>query len=217
MGSRNDIRAGRRSRAVAFDLRGFSEYMRVNARFGADQGPTWTYVLPSVVVATANASGARTAVFTYDPFGEPNATTGVRFRFTGQQFLSTPGLYYYKARFYSAALGRFLQTDPVGYRDDENLYAYVGNNPINAIDSTGLASVFTGGSFVTGANNRPGDLQCSGGRCQSGGDYGTSGYYQFSSGILCQKCALYKTGAEDLPVAEQADILRPFTYYGSGE
>ncbi|MFM0079931.1 toxin C-terminal domain-containing protein [Paraburkholderia sediminicola] len=49
------------------------------------------------------------------------------------------GLYYYKARMYSPALGRFLQTDPVGYRDDLNWYAYVGNNPINFTDPTGLA------------------------------------------------------------------------------
>jgi hypothetical protein len=51
------------------------------------------------------------------------------------------------------ALGRFLQTDPVGYADDMNMYVYVGNNPINWTDSTGLcpscisaaASVFFGG------------------------------------------------------------------------
>jgi RHS repeat-associated protein len=96
------------------------------------------------VVATANASGARTAVFTYGPFGEPSVTTGVRFRFTGQQFFSTPGLYYYKARFYSPGLGRFLQTDPASYKDDQNLYAYVGNNTPNRTDPTGLASVYTG-------------------------------------------------------------------------
>jgi uncharacterized protein RhaS with RHS repeats len=34
-------------------------------------------------------------------------------------------------------LGRFLQTEPVGYADDMNLYAYVGNNPINWTDPTG--------------------------------------------------------------------------------
>ncbi|MHA7602763.1 RHS repeat-associated core domain-containing protein, partial [Alicycliphilus sp. T452] len=45
---------------------------------------------------------------------------------------------HYKARFYDPRLGRFLQTDPIGTQDDLNLYAYVGNNPINRRDPTGL-------------------------------------------------------------------------------
>jgi RHS repeat-associated protein len=65
-------------------------------------------------------------------------TSGIRFRYTGQQWLQEIDLYYYKARFYSPALGRFLQTDPVGYQSDLNLYAYVENNPINRTDPPGL-------------------------------------------------------------------------------
>ena len=49
-------------------------------------------------------------------------------------------MYYYKARFYSPALGRFLQTDPIGYKDDQNLYAYVGSNSVNRTDPSGLAA-----------------------------------------------------------------------------
>ena len=53
----------------------------------------------------------------------------------------------YRARYYSAAIGRFLQTDPVGYTADINLYAYVGNDPVNMTDPMGL----TGNNSTQGA------------------------------------------------------------------
>ncbi len=93
------------------------------------------------IIGTANSAGTSTAIHSYGPFGEPNVTTGVRFRYTGQQYLGGLNLYYYKARFYSPALGRFLQTDPIGTADDLNLYAYVGNNPVNRFDPLGLSAV----------------------------------------------------------------------------
>ena len=96
------------------------------------------------VVATADENGIRTGVFSYGPHGETGTAAGPRFRFTGQQYIDGLELYYYKARFYSPRLGRFLQTDPVGTKDDLNLYAYVGNNPVNRVDPTGLAKVELG-------------------------------------------------------------------------
>jgi len=48
-------------------------------------------------------------------------------------------LYYYNARYYSPDLGRFISRDPIDIADDVNLYAYVGNNPVNFSDPSGLS------------------------------------------------------------------------------
>jgi RHS repeat-associated protein len=90
------------------------------------------------IVATSDSTGAPT-VYSYGAYGEPNAWTGSRFRYTGQIVLPEAQLYYYKARVYDPVLGRFLQTDPVGGTDDLNLYAYAHDDPIGGVDPTGLA------------------------------------------------------------------------------
>lgn len=49
------------------------------------------------------------------------------------------GLYYYRARYYSPTLKRFISEDPIGFSSgDVNFYAYVGNSPTNFIDPLGL-------------------------------------------------------------------------------
>jgi len=106
--------------------------------------------------ATGNATGCAAGVncqrLSYDEYGRLGAgsvTTGQPYRYTGRRFDEETKLYYYRARYYSP--GRFLQTDPIGYEDDVNLYAYVGNDPLNRIDPTGKAAFLAALPWIGGA------------------------------------------------------------------
>jgi len=90
------------------------------------------------VVAVTNGSGVATQVGAYDEYGVQSGAGTGRFQYTGQAWLPEADVYYYKARVYSPTLGRFLQADPIGYGAGMNMYAYVGGDPVNLNDPSGL-------------------------------------------------------------------------------
>ncbi len=97
--------------------------------------------LGSTWALTHGTTGDILTSYTYGPFGQTTTSgnpDGNAFQYTGRENDGT-GLYYYRARYYHPGLSRFISEDPIGFAGgDANLYAYVGNDPINAVDPSGL-------------------------------------------------------------------------------
>ena len=92
------------------------------------------------VTAMANSNNGTLATQRFDAWGNPIASSGTipQFGYTGREPDET-GLVFYRARYYVPGIGRFASRDPSGMAGGLNLYAYVGNNPINRGDPFGLS------------------------------------------------------------------------------
>jgi RHS repeat-associated protein len=114
----------------------------------SDAGGTWSYLRDGLgsTLALADSSSTIQSQYTYNSFGgttsdgvaSDNAT-----QYTGRENDGTD-LYYYRARYYSPSLQRFISEDPIGLGGGINLYAYVSNDPGNLTDPEGLQPVGIG-------------------------------------------------------------------------
>lgn len=93
------------------------------------------------VTSLTTSAGALGNTYVYDSFGKVTGSSGSitnRFEYTGREFDSETGLYYYRARYYDPTAGRFLSEDPTHFEGGKNFYVYAVSDPVNGIDPFGL-------------------------------------------------------------------------------
>jgi RHS repeat-associated protein len=107
--------------------------------------------LGSVRMVADKSDAKQMVLYTYDAYGNTtvggkNPALADRFRYTGREFDAETGIYYYRARYYDPGVGRFLSEDPIGFFGGRNFYAYVGNDPVRDVDSSGLSPIMKSGT-----------------------------------------------------------------------
>jgi RHS repeat-associated protein len=105
------------------------------------------------VTALTDENGVVKTTYGYNPFGHVAITgevSGSPFQYTGRENDGT-GFYYYRARYYSPELQRFISEDPIGLDGGINFYNYAGNNPVNFADPWGLWTFQLGAGGIGGA------------------------------------------------------------------
>ena len=108
------------------------------------------------IIGLSDENGQMVTTYAYDAFGQVAISGEISdnpFQYTGRENDGT-GLYYYRARYYSPELQRFISEDPIRFAGgDVNFFVYVGNSPLNAADPMGLKSAGYGGwefQFILG-------------------------------------------------------------------
>ena len=135
------------------------------------------------VVATISSAGTVSNTYGYLPYGDtPSGTlSGTAFGYAGYRFDAETGTYHTATRSYDPRLGRFLQPDPLGKAAGRNVYAYVGSDPVNGTDPSGLSWLSDAGDAIGNAVSAIGNAIGSlfggsgcGSNCQRGQSIGTT-------------------------------------------
>jgi RHS repeat-associated protein len=138
--------------------------LRIDERFTrTESSTTSTFLIDALgsTVALTDSSAAVQTSYSYDPYGVTSTSGSAGdnpFQFTGRQNDGT-GLYYYRARYYNPAWGRFVSQDPIGFGGGINLYIYARSAPTMNLDVFGLQSsslpirIDPPGGFLINPNN----------------------------------------------------------------
>jgi RHS repeat-associated protein len=121
--------------------------LNVDERYAREGSGGHEYFLVDALrstVALTDDDGAVSRRYQYDAYGRMaiGSVSPSEFEndvlYTGRE-RDGDDLYYYRARYYSPAMGRFLSEDPLQFNGGSvNFYGYVGGNPISFVDPLGL-------------------------------------------------------------------------------
>ena len=119
------------------------------SRTTADGAAFYGYDGNGNVTLLTNGAGQDVAHYRYDAFGQTLEAVGPRagenpYRFSTKEVHAASGLYDFGYRFYSPGMGRWINRDPLGEDGGVNLYAMVGNSPVNDVDEYGELPHFGG-------------------------------------------------------------------------
>ena len=122
---------------------------QILAQYRSNEGTSWHFEsLLHTIRDIINAQGQHLNHIAYSAFGQPvhqmDLSYGSRYMFAAREYSLQLDVHALRARYLDSQTGRFLSTDPIHFDGaDTNLFRYVGNSPLGAIDPTGTSIVGT--------------------------------------------------------------------------